>query len=169
MSWYNFDAAEVLSDTNLENKVMKQQGKPFVVVHRTGTQSIANNTDVAIQWDAEDLDTDTMHDNSTNNTRLTATTAGYYRVHANYGAAGNATGTRDIFFRVNGSGTTPYKAREIPGTGTADAYVSSGGPLHVALSASDYVEVMVRQTSGGALNTTGANTMHAALEWVSMP
>jgi hypothetical protein len=49
---------------------------PFVKCVRSGDLSYTNTSDIA--WNAEAYDTDSMHDNVTNNTRITPTTAGIY-------------------------------------------------------------------------------------------
>ena len=51
---------------------------PMVKCTRSGNLSYTANANVA--WNAEDYDTDGMHDNSTNNERITPTTAGVYVV-----------------------------------------------------------------------------------------
>lgn len=118
----------------------------------SGTQSIANTTDVALTWDTETFDTDALHDTATNPTRITipAALAGYWRLFAKVHWAGNATGNRRLFFRKGGA--------TLLGGGVAwatNASVFSPPPvsLIVNLSGGDYVEAMVHQTSGGALAT----------------
>src|SRR5262252_2004637 len=76
---------------------------PACRVYRTGAQSITQNTQTAIIWDNEVYDTDTMHDNVTNNTRITFKTAGKYRVNVNYSWAGAGGAIRQTIFRWNGA------------------------------------------------------------------
>jgi hypothetical protein len=47
---------------------------------QNATQTITNNSAVAIQFQSEEFDTDVMHDNSTNNTRITIKTAGKFLI-----------------------------------------------------------------------------------------
>lgn len=126
-----------------------------VKAKRTTGQSINNTTWTTVQWDAADeFDDDTMHDPASNNTRITATTGGTFVVFANIGFANNGTGFRIAGFRKNGSGAEPTLGTATlgsPGAGT-DAVLSLTVPL--VLTAGDYLEVMVYQNSGGALNTT---------------
>lgn len=50
------------------------------VYRATTDQTCAANAETAVEWNAETFDTDVMHDNSTNNTRLTCKTEGYYDI-----------------------------------------------------------------------------------------
>lgn len=72
-----------------------------VQAYATGTTSLTANTYVTVAYAAENWDTDTMHDNVTNNSRITFTTAGKYVVIAN-----SATTSPVVFgnrIRLNGS------------------------------------------------------------------
>jgi hypothetical protein len=50
------------------------------LVRAKRSTDLSYTSSAAIAWDAEDYDTDAMHDNATNNTRITFATAGIYRV-----------------------------------------------------------------------------------------
>ena len=67
-------------------------------VKKTASQTISNNTTTTITWNDEDFDTDTYHDNSTNNSRFTipAGKAGYYHIIANIATGGSNAGARVI-------------------------------------------------------------------------
>jgi hypothetical protein len=71
---------------------------PSVRTRRTTTQSIPVTTPTAIGFDFEDFDTDAIHDNSTNNTRLTIKTPGVYRIEAVISLQGGSGGTNRQFF-----------------------------------------------------------------------
>lgn len=126
----------------------------------SGNFSIGTNTLTAVAFTSEDVDTDTMHDNSTNPSRFTiptisGVTTGLWSIKAaaytDYAAAGNAS---DSEFRVNAAGN--------PASGTPIAFsrfVVSGGVGPVLLTtdypftAGDYVEWFVRAVgSSGAQN-----------------
>lgn len=126
---------------------------PAVRVMHNAAQSIANATDTTLAFNTEIFDqagnaADTMHDNVTNNSRLTARYAGIYEIKLNIEWAGNATGERYISFRINGS-TIIAAERRSP--------VSTPATVHVlstlwSMAVNDYVEARVFQNSGGALN-----------------
>jgi len=114
-------------------------------VTKSASQTISNNTDTIIIWDQEDYDTDTMHDNVTNNSRITIKTAGKYSVMAQVGWASNSTGLRNIEIIKNSSnlGRVEYT----PNTGSQHI-VSAVDEFAV----NDILELQVKQTSGGNLN-----------------
>lgn len=111
------------------------------------TQSITNATNTAINCTTEDFDTDTMHDNTTNNTRVTATTAGKYVLTAAVEFTSNATGTRGLHLRLNG--TTFIALNTANAVNGVETYLTT--TTEYSLSATDYVEAVVYQSSGGAL------------------
>ena len=59
-------------------------------IRQSSGQSITLNTLTALNFDTEDFDTDTMHDNVTNNTRITFATTGKYLVTGAVTTDGNA-------------------------------------------------------------------------------
>lgn len=123
-------------------------------VTKSAAQSIATAAFTAVTWNAEDLDTDTLHDTVTNNSRLTAQLAGKYLVWATVTFAGNATGTRIVRLTKNGATNIGRGARV---GGHADANAVTGVWL-VSLAATDYVEVEAYQDSGAGLNVVGNDT-----------
>jgi len=102
-----------------------------------------------VPFDSEEYDTDTMHDTSTNNNRITIKTAGKYIFHFYCRWADNGTGVRVAFMMINAS--TVLAQTITPGN-------EGGQRGHINLigmgdfSIDDYVEVQVRQNSGGSLN-----------------
>ena len=121
--------------------------------------SIANTTTTVIALNAEAYDTDTMHDPSTNNSRVKATTAGTYQILGSIGWASNATGRRLIYLRYNGSGSGETVEVDSNQNGAHYMQVSA---QHV-FTADQYVELLVYQSSGGALNTTSSGIVMPAL------
>jgi hypothetical protein len=117
----------------------------------TTAQSISNNTDTAISFNAELFDTNSFHDNSTNNTRMTVPSGkgGKYLLVANLVFAANATGVRNLQFLVNN--TTSIGATRIATAGSSENTIVNCSSI-IDLVATDYVEVIAFQTSGGSLN-----------------
>jgi len=128
----------------------------MVRVTKSADQTLSNNTATAVAWDVETFDTDGLHDNVTNNSRLTAAITGKYLVGATLVYIENQTGGRGVHVRKNG--TTYYGGNE-PQTPAA------GGTFHdafshttlVDLSAGDYVEIIGHQQSGANLDISSAN------------
>lgn len=128
-------------------------------VYRTAAQSLVNNTVTAINWTAEDFDTDTLHDNATSNTRLTvpAGMGGKWVAVAQLKYAANGTGVRQIRFHVNGS----YKAyTQVSPLASDPTVFSAVAPL--TLAAADYVECCGYQNSGGSLDVADATGLSEA-------
>lgn len=157
MTFRVFTAGEVLTAANLMQYVMRSNGRPVGFFTKSGTQSLTNGVDTAITWDTEAFDTDGAHSTVTNNSRYTVATAGKYRVGCNIEWGSSATGTRDLFFRVNN--TTNYLKNHIGGAMPASNQTQYiGGILPVTFIVGDYIEVWASQSSGGALllNVTAA-------------
>lgn len=131
-------------------------GSTFVgcSISNTSTSvSIANNTDVKVAMNTEEFDTDGFHDNTTNNTRITipAGKAGKYLLTGSTFFDGNVTGERSCkIFKNNGEIKNAFS---VP-NGTANCGIAVTAV--VSLAVSDYVEFVVRQNSGGALNSQWA-------------
>lgn len=133
------------SDPFQVNKIDPGWTRPMSRVTRATNQSIPNNTDTAVSFSSSVFDTDTMW-NIANPTRLTINTAGLYM----FGVTGlidpSAVGIREYSFRVNGITTIDFTNKLQP----SPSYFSHNYPFE--LQVSDYIEIMVRQTSGAPLN-----------------
>ncbi|MBI5622281.1 MAG: hypothetical protein HY924_00735, partial [Elusimicrobia bacterium] len=134
----------------------------MVRVTKSANQTLGDNTLTAITWDVETFDTDGMHDNATNNTRLTAPITGKYLVGATLVYNENTTGGRGVHVRKNGA--TYYGGNE-PQTPAA------GGTFHdafshttlVDLAAGEYVEILGHQQSTVGLDVlSGSNPISQA-------
>ena len=120
-------------------------------VYHSTTQSISNSSDTTFVFDTENFDTDTIHSTSSNTERLTATTAGKYVIEAQIEWAASAVGLRIAKLRLNGTTIIAWTTITPLSTGTTSMTVSTVYDL----AATDYVEVLGNQTSGGALNANG--------------
>lgn len=121
---------------------------PRARVYQNAHQSIANNTPTALTFNSEDYDTDTIHDTSTNPTRLTATTAGTYAIHGQVEFATNQTGIRGAYIEYNGASYLHIVRHDTSGTDVTRIEIYT----QYYLAATDYVELRAVQTSGGALD-----------------
>lgn len=126
------------------------------LTYKTGNQSLSNANQTYISFDAEVYDTNGIHDNSTNNGRLTVPSGngGYWFIYAlgSYDTSSGG-GNRMNSFIVNR--TTEF------GTYAVLTPVSGGQRQEVLsfavrnLSAGDYVELLCAQYSGGTINLNG--------------
>jgi hypothetical protein len=115
---------------------------------RTSNQTITTSTVTVVAMDYEAYDTNTMHDTSTNNSRITIKTAGKYYVQAYAHWGSNNTGLRQAYIKLNGT--------SFPVTDTIDAALVTGQDTQniatiLNLAVNDYVELVVWQNSGGDL------------------
>lgn len=115
------------------------------------TQSIANTAATAATFDSELFDTNNYHSTTTNTDRITIPTTGYYAVRAQVGWDANSTGQRVVNIYKNNANFVPALASFATGfTNVTTQYVDG----ILSLTAGDYLQVVVTQTSGGALNTS---------------
>jgi hypothetical protein len=118
---------------------------PAARVTRTSAQSIPDSLNTSLAFDQERYDAAGVHDNATNNSRLTAPVTGIYAVTAQFTWGGSAgAGSRFAGVMKNGS-TLIARSQEL--AGDDDENITT----QVLLAAGDYVEVQVLQTSGGNL------------------
>ena len=120
-------------------------------VKKTSDQSINDSTATVISWNSENFDTDTMHDNASNNTRITvpAGKGGYYLLTGSIAFNSNGTGNRVVRFYKNGSDLRWVATIAAANTGNFTIVPFS---QVFNLSAADYIELYAFQSSGGALS-----------------
>ena len=123
-----------------------------VRVYQSSGQTLGTSLTV-INFNSESYDTDTMHDNSTNNSRITFTTAGKYTVSGIVNTDANAI----IFSAILLNGTTTIAAI---GAGNAGPSTANGNYLSTdyVFGAGDYVELLgcfgVAQTTKSGIGGT---------------
>lgn len=137
----------------------------------SGNFSVGNNVFTAVEFTAEDHDTDSMHDTGSNTSRitipsLTGVTTGLWAIKAS-GYTNASSGRVDVMFRKN-AGANPANGTYIgfvpenANTGGISGYKLS---IDAVLSAADYVECFVRTTGGTfsvIYDTTGGPLFEAA-------
>jgi D-serine deaminase-like pyridoxal phosphate-dependent protein len=94
-----------------------------------------------------------MHDNATNNSRITIRTAGTYEVGGAVRFSANATGARQVAVRLNGT-TFLVKNQQSPLASSATDCATPVIPY--VFSVGDYIELVATQSSGGNLATVAA-------------
>jgi hypothetical protein len=125
---------------------------------KSGSQSLSNANQTYISFDQEVYDTNSIHDNSTNNGRLTVPSGngGYWFIYA-LGSYDTSTGggNRMNSFIVNR--TTEFGTYAVlnPANAAQRQEVLSFAVRN--LSAGDYVELLCAQYSGGTINLNGGN------------
>lgn len=127
---------------------------PATRVYNTSNQSIANATGVALAFNSERFDTDSIHDVVTNNSRLKCNTAGIYLIFATIAFDANVTGIRQVDFYLNGATLLAQQRINAVSDPTLGSTISLSTVYSLAIN--DYVQTFVYQTSGGALNVAAA-------------
>jgi hypothetical protein len=126
---------------------------------RLTAQSIVTNTLALVNFTSEEFDTDGLHDNVTNNSRLTATVVGTYLIYAFVDWTPSSSGDRGIRIEKNSAGnfnSANVLAASSASGGTGSYFVNQTVTALTHLAAGDHVEVFVNQNSGGNLNVDGA-------------
>lgn len=131
--------------------------KPIFFGYQATAQSIPNNAFTAVSLDSESVDSDGGHSTSTNTSRYVFQVAGRYRVHGIASFTANATGIRAVKLNVNGSGVVISSEQIVLPTGSVASTVLTSVPVLAAVG--DYVELLVYQNSGAALNTVSNASM----------
>jgi len=126
---------------------------PAVRVTHNTTQSITSAVETSLAFNTERFDqagnaADTMHDNVTNNSRLTCRYAGVYQITAHVEWA--TTPTTSAYIRIRLNGATNIAMNGFSG-GTIDYRQMHVSTLY-AMAVNDYVEVRVNQGSGAGVN-----------------
>lgn len=121
-------------------------------VHREAVQTIATATWTALQFDNERFDTNAIHDNVTNNTRLTAKVAGVYSIWGGVAWAPGASSSRYVQIMKNGATTIAI----VRAFAVHVAFFETISAI-AYLAINDYVELCVYQDTGGNLDVSHAN------------
>lgn len=138
----NYDILDSASSGNASGAIWAR-------VYHSATQSLTNATPALVSFNSEAFDTNAIHDNSTNNTRLTCKTAGVYLITATIAYAANATGERSTLIQLGGTTLLAGVLTLGSPTNPTRHSLSTIYPLTV----NQYVEILAFQSSGGALNT----------------
>ena len=152
-------AGQVLTATDSTHATW--QGSSFIGcrVTRSSNKSYTSGSSAIVDWDAESFDTDSMHDNSTNKTRITINTAGKYWVDAHLVFVSSTSGVRECQIYKNGSAIEGgYWSAAANSTDAALV----GGAILLDLAQNDYLEAEGYQNSGSSLNLQGNGDRRAS-------
>ena len=126
---------------------------PLAIVNQSSaTQNLSSGVWTAILFDTEVIDRDGMHSTSSNTSRLTCVTPGYYAVEGMVAFHANATGGRGADFAING--TRVFATAVLLETNDSATFYSAVAVVGtVYLNVGDYLELQGVQYSGGTLST----------------
>ena len=120
---------------------------PACFVYKSTAQSVAHSSYALLTFDVEKFDTHEMHDNSIDNSRITIPVDGKYLVVGSCSYASNATGYREAQLTVNGVAIRTTRQNAVSGVETEFTV-----EIVRDFTAGQYIQLLVRQNSGGALN-----------------
>lgn len=132
----------------LRDNLLALNSMPCAHVTHNAAQGVVSDTAVALTFNTERKDTDTIHDTGTNPSRLTCKTAGRYRVWANVAFETSGTGFRWLYFLVNN--TDVIGGPRIPSVTGAETILNASAD--VTLAVNDYVECIAYHNLGSALD-----------------
>jgi cytoskeletal protein RodZ len=138
---------------------------PGVRLVQQAAQSIASAVNTALTWGAgsEERDTHNLHDTTTNPSRVTVAKTGRYQVFLTANMAAVTTiSVIAATIAKNGVVQQPLP-RTKPNTATSTT-LSAFAEAELDMTAGDYVEGMVSQTSGGAVNTQASGGVNSTFE-----
>jgi hypothetical protein len=131
---------------------------PFAVLRRATNQTLTTGFGDSIKFTSEDKDSDNGHNTVTNPERYTVQTAGVYYLTATVIFAGNGTGQRDVYFRLNGNTDFRWGWHSmVPGAAGGSPDICIVTATHMRLEVGDFVEVIAHQDSGGNLDVKASN------------
>ena len=125
---------------------------PAARVTHSADQSVDHSSSTLLSFDEERFDSANLHDNSVNNSRLTAQVDGVYSVAVNVFWEASATGTRNITLAKNGGLTVAAERVNAPSTG----FTMQSFSTMVKLEAGDHISVFAFQDSGSTLSMLGS-------------
>lgn len=155
-----------LIDRHPVGMVLRQiQDPPRARVYNSGNISISDATPTALTFDSERYDQGTateQHSTTTNTGRLTCRRPGIYHVGVALNFDANATGSRIVSIRLNGSTTIAEDGKPALAGGYGTAFAIG---TDYRLAADDYLDVVVLQNSGGALNVLAESNKSLEFHW----
>lgn len=140
-------------NTHVRDNLNELRGAQTCRVYRSVTQSLNNDTQTLIGFNAESSDVPGWHSTATNDARITPTIAGLYLVVGAVSFAVNGTGTREVRIYKNGLSGDAVAATgrgvTVNGTNNVSWICTAVWPAN---GTSDYFSLAGWQDSGGALN-----------------
>ena len=147
------------------NNIIAIHDCPAARAYHNTTQTVGTGgSGTALALNSEQFDNDTIHDTSTNNSRLTATTAGVYLITGSFGVTHNA---GRYIAEILYNGTTVIGRNGMYNTGSSQGVTVAVAALY-KLSASDYVQLRVYQDSGttATVVSSGNYSPYFGMQWV---
>lgn len=156
-------AGQIVDDGDFTTIAQSSSERPIGRLVQSVAQALADNTQVAVTYAAEDWDTHGFHSTVTNNTRVTPNVPGYYRFYVTTSYEGQTTPVlSDVLLRKNGSIAIAPGDR---GPGLTATFLQSCTAQIEMNGTTDYVEHITRQDSAGSDNTVVSFQWTSVMEW----
>lgn len=139
-------------NTHLRDNVAFLGSPPACSAFHNVAVSVPVSTNTVLSANGENYDTDGMHSTVTNTSRITFNTAGRYLVMATVRFAATSGGARVLHMRINGG--TPQASSAFVADASLGTDVVLSAARSFAVSAADYIEILVFQSAAGAINVT---------------
>ena len=130
----------------------------------TDATGVDYSTSAAIPWDAEEYDTDTIHDNSTNNSRLSVP-AGITKVKISFSVlASSVTSGTDVYLSVYKNGSqlgigVPITA--VDASATISPRLAGTSTVLEVVGGTDYFDLRLQTGGDSSINLSSANSWFA--------
>jgi hypothetical protein len=124
---------------------------PQVRVNNASTQTLANNTNVVLNWDTEVFDNDNCHSTASNSSRFVPSRAGLWQIGACIEFDAVSSGTRAVQLMVNSSYVAIQQGAASP-AGPQNTILQLSVPYQ--LSTTDAVTVSAFQNSGASIGVS---------------
>lgn len=169
MSYTEVAAGAPIAASTINDLIRYGPNKPAGRIRQgTAQTGIASGANTAVTFAAADeIDTHSFHDTVTNNTRVTPTVAGLYRVHGGVSISGQTDYTQvQGMIGKNGAGFFAPCHRINPGT-SSQTLVLPVSAMVQCNGSTDYFELYFSATRSGAGNvaTAVSSQFACALEW----
>jgi hypothetical protein len=159
---YNSSTTGILHGNNVFNNISGSNvfgtfsnGLRGAFVSRSSTQSLSSGVDTPIDFTATQFDTDGFLTSTSRFTIPTGKGITLVKLSGSSGVVSNATGSRGLTIRKNGSGN--YIGRggmSVNAAPSADTYLEAFTAI-ISVTAGDYFELAATQNSGSTLTTVG--------------
>lgn len=159
------DVLTATAQNNLLTTLNSHTVPPMVRAKRSA--NYAYTSSAAIAWDAEDYDTDGMHDNATNNSRITFQTAGIYRVTTCVLWSFGAPAVTIVDLSILGNGTTVVGQDYIQGI-SATTNLTRSLTTVVDSATYSFVTVSLGLIGGSSPVINADARTYFAAEWVGL-
>ena len=123
-----------------------EPGSVLCRIYNDANQTIANSTAVKVAMNSEQLDSDGMHDNTTNNSRITINTAGKYICGLNTQIGGGANHEKCYILLNNTTIIANFES-----THAAGGYIRQAVTTLYDFDEDDYIESVVFQNTGSSV------------------